>query len=691
MNKSLSAFPTLILLLMLVGLVVNHQLIGQTTDSANIFKPTVQEILQLPIKNSWATNVEIASKKQQSIEEAPAIVTVITQEDIKKYGARDIADVLRWIPNFEFGIDVQTMYGVGFRGAWGHEGKVLLMIDGMSINCFGYGNTNFFGTLPLQMVERIEIIRGPGSALYGGFAEVAVINVITKHGQQLKGVEVQTQAGTLKNNLLYGISGSAGTNFSDKQLNISTHIGMNYTPLSDRAYQDYNGNQVDFGAKNSWRYWTHYIAKIDYKRLNISYNRTQMRWVSPDEFGTITTPNGQGDFTNIVNTFTENIMATYHFLLRKKIKISPKIEYNRGNPLTTKELSTTDLLSENQTVIGRRYLGEMTVQYDFTDKIHVDFGGGYTVNTIQGFTRDGNPTLKIGTNAGDTTSFLSKSSTYLFLQYLHNLSPFHLSIGGRYENTPFGDAFAPRLALNYVKSKFHAKLLYGRAFRVPLLWQTYSRQYFSGEKLAPETSETIEGEIGYRLNTQLKATVNAFYVNIASPITYIGATDSYQNYGNLQSLGVEAETQLKFKNWGGFLNFSYAVPTQNTSQEFVAQGKKAFLGLPTFKTNLNVYYSYKKFSLATTCTYLSSREAQTAFSALNSTTTNVIFETASTAPIWLQNFNLNWNEPIKSLYLQIGVYNVWNSDYFVLQPYYGGHAPTPANDRQWLLSVMWKW
>jgi len=134
--------------------------------------------------------VTIASNVHQRQEEAASIVSVITREEIELYGARDISDVLRLIPGFEFGMDVNSLYGLFFRGAWGLEGKVLVMVDGLCVNELAYGVYNFIGTIPASMISRIEIIRGPGSAIYGGFAEVAVINVITMSGNELEGVQV---------------------------------------------------------------------------------------------------------------------------------------------------------------------------------------------------------------------------------------------------------------------------------------------------------------------------------------------------------------------------------------------------------------------------------------------------------------------------------------------------------------------
>ena len=96
--------------------------------------------------------------------EAPAVVTIITREDITLSGARDLIDALRMVPGFDFGVDIWNVVGAGFRGLWGQEGKILLTVDGMGFNEYMYGNIPFGNHFPLELVEKIEIIRGPGSA-----------------------------------------------------------------------------------------------------------------------------------------------------------------------------------------------------------------------------------------------------------------------------------------------------------------------------------------------------------------------------------------------------------------------------------------------------------------------------------------------------------------------------------------------
>jgi outer membrane cobalamin receptor len=116
----------------------------------------------------------VASRLDFTARQAPGIVTVITREEIINSGARNLMDVLRLVPGLDFGVDVESSLGLGVRGNWAYEGKILVLVDGQRYNESFFGSAQLERISPEQ-VERIEIVRGPGSAVYGGFAELGVI------------------------------------------------------------------------------------------------------------------------------------------------------------------------------------------------------------------------------------------------------------------------------------------------------------------------------------------------------------------------------------------------------------------------------------------------------------------------------------------------------------------------------------
>jgi outer membrane receptor for ferrienterochelin and colicin len=139
------------------------------------------------LQKSLNQKVSVATLNLSS-RESPGIVTVINREEITNSGARDLTDVLRLVPGFDIMQDLQFVLGMSLRGSWANEGKILVLMDGVPFNELLYQSVAIGNRFPVDAIERIEIIRGPGSAIYGGSAEYGVINIITKNADNLNGV-----------------------------------------------------------------------------------------------------------------------------------------------------------------------------------------------------------------------------------------------------------------------------------------------------------------------------------------------------------------------------------------------------------------------------------------------------------------------------------------------------------------------
>ena len=178
------------------------------------------------------------TKTAQRAEKAPAVITVVSADEIQARGYRTLADVLRTVPNFYDVYDLVT-HNVGVRGVNGGaraSGNVIkVMIDGMPVD-FRPTTGNFFGEelIPLAVVERVEIIRGPASALYGANAFLGVVNVITKKGEQLPGVRLSGEASTFAARA----GGGGGLVVGGSSDRIDVLVGASY------AYRDRSGLEL---------------------------------------------------------------------------------------------------------------------------------------------------------------------------------------------------------------------------------------------------------------------------------------------------------------------------------------------------------------------------------------------------------------------------------------------------------------
>src|SRR5256885_5547483 len=158
----------------------------------------------------------VASVRPATVRDSPGVLTLLSREEILASGARVLLDVLQLVPGFSPGVDVEGVIDVGFRGVWGHEGKILLLLDGQEMNETLYSTLQLGHELPADQIQSIEIVRGPGSARYGGNAELAVINLKTRSAQDLKGISATAVYGQTAHEYGHrGLSLAAGTTFEN--------------------------------------------------------------------------------------------------------------------------------------------------------------------------------------------------------------------------------------------------------------------------------------------------------------------------------------------------------------------------------------------------------------------------------------------------------------------------------------------
>ena len=172
------------------------------TAAAQTPSPPPPDITTLSMQDLLDVDVvSTASKFPQEVREAPASVTVITREDIHRYGYRTLADALGSVRGFYTTYDRNYSYlGVrGFARPGDYNTRFLLLVDGRRLNDGIYDMAPIGTDFPIDvsLIERIEVIRGPGSSLYGTSAFFAVVNVFTSTGASRKGLQIETRAGSL--------------------------------------------------------------------------------------------------------------------------------------------------------------------------------------------------------------------------------------------------------------------------------------------------------------------------------------------------------------------------------------------------------------------------------------------------------------------------------------------------------------
>jgi len=667
-------------------------LLAGLTAPALMAVPTAQEDADTKaLLELLNTPLSIASKSKQSSEDAPSIVSVVTRRDIEVFGARDLADVLQLIPGFQFTLDISGTVGLGFRGINVHEGKALLMIDGMGINDLGFGNFNFFGSVPATMVERVEVIRGPGSALYGQFAEAAVVNVITRRAGDEEGGRFTVSGSTLGGGAT-GYGGGLDASGRMGSANVAISAGYVNGPSSRSLYRDDFGGSLPLDASNANRIWNHVFLEAKVGGLGLSYLHFKNNRMGQDGFDAIQPPVNGNNLENNYNEL-ETLRATWQIAVTPALQFEPLVEFTEGSPINTAvypsalrglRAGTGANLSRTKAELA----GTWTTPWGST----LAFGLGGVRNAAKDINSDGTPGLFGPGDLNNRVYFQQKETDrYYFAQFSHTFAfGLGVTVGDRQELTDFGNASAPRVGLTWVDGAFNAKLLYGQAFRVPLLWQAY--RYHNPASLEPEKSKSWEGELGYRFAPTVILKANFFHTKIQDPLVYNSNSNNYANYGNLTTSGAEVSLQARFTEWGIIANIATFKPGGESSQDFLNEDKSQFLGFAGLTAGFGGYFKVGPFTLAPTLNYLGSRSAQSAGSAiaqLAAADNNFPHNTVSESAEWVGNLTVSLpNLDLgKQSDLRLGFHNLGAARYVVIQPYYGAHAPYPVNDRSITLEL----
>ena len=168
---------------------------SQAASQTGSVEEDLDSLAEMDLEQLLDVEVVTATKTKKRASEAPAIVSVVTRRDIERRGYQSVAEVLQHTVGFYL-VDDHVLPNAGVRGIagelFGESGTIKVMIDGRSV-AFRPTGGNWLGPelVPLSAVERIEIIRGPSSALYGADAFLGVVNIITRNGEAVNGADVR--------------------------------------------------------------------------------------------------------------------------------------------------------------------------------------------------------------------------------------------------------------------------------------------------------------------------------------------------------------------------------------------------------------------------------------------------------------------------------------------------------------------
>jgi outer membrane receptor protein involved in Fe transport len=634
----------------------------------------VEQIEDVALEDLLTMETDVASSGATAVRESPGIITVITREEIRNMGARDLIDVLRQVPGIYFGSDVQGAVGLGFRGHWGHEGKILLIIDGQEANELLYSTLQFGNHYPVEHIERIEIVRGPGSVTYGGLAELAVIRITTRSGADLRGGEASVTYGQMWSSDFedYGrrnVSLQVGHELGERAaFSLGAFVGQGRR--GDDVYEDFYGNSYRIS-----------VNRHDPMMLNVglSFDDVSARLIL-DNYRTAARDGFDESLPAPVDTDFQSILAGVKVRMPAgDLTVTPSFDFAQFSSWRVEDTSIggvdlEDIAMSYERVV-RRYRGRLLGDYELSDDVVARVG-------LEAYA-DHTPPVPPPTDSGHRA--------YANVAALADVSwrnPIvNMTLGARAENhSKFGESIVPRVGLTRVFGDFHLKGLFAIAFRAPGI-----ENIDLNPDVQPERTFAFEVEAGYRLGDDMSLTVNAYDVTVRRPIIYFydedADTEAYLNFDRVGTRGVDLEYRLNAQ-WG-YVNLSYSVYSagslladrDETPELYAVEGAGArLLGAPRHKIGLHgALLAIEKLRIGPSVVFTSSRSGYTDVDADD---TQLIGETD---PMVLLNLFVSYDFEalgVPGLRVGAGVFNILDADDVFVQPYDGYRPPLPGPDRE---------
>ena len=558
------------------------------------------DLMEMSIQDLMQVNIYSASRFEQKVSEAPGSITIITASEIQRYGYRTLAEILSSVPGIFLTYD-RTYHYVGIRGQstpGGYSNRFLLLIDGMRVNDPIYDSV-FSGNdflLDVDLIDRVEVVRGTGSSLYGANAFLGVINVITRQGKQMAGVEVSGEIGTLetyKGRISYGdslpfgletlVSGSYYQSEGNERLyykeydHPDTNDGYSERCDRERAYQlfgslSYQGFRLE-GAYSSRKkviptaaYETLFNDSRDYSIddqgfLDLKYEHAfRQDW----------------DLWARIHYGYYYYEAGYPYDYAEEGEDPDRVvaeDYARAQWLGTEAQISKTLFGMHRLILGAEYRDNFEQDQRYFD---------------------------------DETVYLdSRQDSEVWGIYLQGefriLKDLILNAGARYDHySTFGDTLNPRLGLIWTPfEKTSLKALYGQAFRPPNVYELYYTDgYMTMEPnpdLKPETIDTFNLILEQGWGDHLRASVSGYYSQMERFINQTVDPSNgllvFENTQKIESRGVETELEGRWQSGlRGRISYAYQDSKDaETGRDLVNSPRhlaKFNLVLPLFKEKI---------------------------------------------------------------------------------------------------------
>ncbi len=522
----------------------------------------IDRLAQLSIDELLQIKVSVASRSQQDSEKAPGSVSIFTREELLLMGVTDLNDLLNHIPGLHSTSGVwQGKYGrYSVRGI-SHQSGVLFLVDGERLNSLYSGGTSFANVFPLENIARIEILRGPGSAMWGTNALLAVVNIVTVKGRDtvslglgdtrriiLGGNQIVQVTPDLVMDLYAAYEDDEGYEFDnvlDRTGNrVSTQDGvrmltgalsLRYGNIEAHVRHATRSDIRGFAPWGTHDRWNNMTSSVTTARLSHSREFLQ---------GMLEIRSALALRRDLIDGGGRELHPDEDDGLPEPLRSMYDIEMVEVRPSVN---TAWKLLEGNELNVGAEFhylFVPRTIEY-----ANVDWTTGDHLGDIM--ERAGDEST-IDPDAVRTNLGVYLEDSHRFSDWLVMTGGVRLDVANDYSN-----AISPRLAAVFTAPMGGwAKALYGRAFRAPNLREAYVDVpgiIVGNQDLKPESLDTFELSLGGSLKNAedrrwLNASATGFLVQ-TKDLMALEADDAgtfrFTNFGEERSYGVEVEVQAE--------------------------------------------------------------------------------------------------------------------------------------------------
>ncbi len=607
------------------------------------------DLTALSLEELGALKVTSASLHEQSLKDAPASVTVITAEDIRKYGYRTLGEAMAHVRGFFTTWDGSYTY-LGLRGfslPGDYNTRTLVLINGHKITENIFDMNLWFGQdfpLDMSLVEKIEVVRGPSSALYGSNGVFATINVVTKRPDQSDGLMVQAETGSFGEKKIQAamsvelpraaslvISGSVFNNSGPDVL---------YFPEFDAPQTAYGRarrmeNEKGFHAFGDliWKNW---------ELLFVQGDRVQ---IQPLSWGP-TIFNDRGTRAEESRGFID-LSYTRQFGQDRVFRWRTYYDAYRYRGIYRRD-SEDGVVDNRERDYGDWLGSEVSFQRPCASGlVTVGAEGRVDLRTLQNvFEVQPARTLLLNVNKQDRYAGV-------FLQQEWSLGRrWKLDLGARFDSSAYRKKFfSPRAAVIYQPSNQNTfKFLFGRAFRNPSGYEMFfddgGASAVSNPDLKPEKANTYEVAYEREWKRRWKTSLSVYRYDLKDVIagTYTpGGLWQYVNTNKVEAMGAEGEIAGQLFSTVDVLS-SFAIQRAVSRDEQGLPNSPGQLG----KLRLGIPIARRRFTLSSGLLYMGQRRTNAA---------------ATVDPVLLPELTFSSSRLLHNLSFSAGVRNLSNHAY----------------------------